>query len=354
MNKKIRLKDIAKMANVSVGTVDRVIHNRGEVAAESYNRVMGILEKTGYKPNLLARTLGAHKTFHIAAVVPNPEQDEYWHLSSDGIRQAGEEWSQYGVQAHTYYFDLYDQSSFREVTKKALDAHPDGILIAPIFYHESLEFFQACKAQDTPFVLFNNNLPDAGSLGFIGQDLYQSGRVGAELLHSHDKEPGTFAILHIYDDVHNSVHLYEKEKGFKSYFKEEAGRDFKVKSIDLNYTHEKTIEKELNELLADPHLKGLLVTTSKGASIVSKLLEKHGKNGIRLVAYDLLKENIRYLNAGIIDFLINQNSKRQAFIGISQLANHLLFRKTPPETHLFPLEIISKQNLKSYLSSGIH
>src|SRR5690606_6869232 len=121
-----------------------------------------------------------------------------------------------------------------------------------------------------------------------------------------------------------------------------------------NYTQEPTLEKDLNDLLSDKQLKGLLVTTSKGAFIVSKLLERHGKNGIRLVAYDRLKENLHYLNCGIIDFLINQNSKRQAFIGISQLANHLLFKKEAAATYLFPLEIISKQNLKSYLNSSIH
>ena len=229
-----------------------------------------------------------------------------------------------------------------------------GLLIAPIFYHETLPFFNRFESLGIPYVLFNTNIGEASSLSFIGQDLYQSGRVGAELLHGNDKQPGTFAILHVYDDVHNSIHLIEKEKGFKDYFEQEAGDGFRVKSIDLNYTHESTIEKELNDLLADPELKGLLVTTSKGAYIVSALLQKHGKNGVRLVAYDLLKENVHYLNAGIIDFLINQNSRRQAFIGIGQLANHLLFKKKAKENFLFPLEIITKQNLKSYLNSGVH
>lgn len=354
MNKKIRLKDIAKMANVSVGTVDRVIHNRGEVAPESYKKIVEILEKTGYKPNLLARTLGTHKTFRIAAIVPNPEQDEYWSLSADGIRQALEEWSQYGMQVILHHFDLYDKESFKERTRKALESKPDGILIAPIFNQEATRFFQECKNQKVPFVLFNNNVPDAEPLSFIGQDLYQSGRLGAELLLKNDGEPGTFAILHVYDDVHNSVHLYEKEKGFKDYFLEEAGSGFTVKSVDLNYTHQPTIEKELNDLLADDQLKGLLVTTSKGASTVSSLLEKHGKKGIRLVAYDLLQENVQYLKSGIIDFLINQNSNRQGFIGIRQLANHLLFKKQTAPTFLFPLEIISKENLESYLNTRLH
>lgn len=352
MNKKIRIKDIAKMANVSVGTVDRVIHKRGEVSAESYNKIMAILEKTGYKPNLIARTLGSNKTFRVAAVVPDPEQDEYWKMSYEGIIKAEEEWAEFGVQVQLLHFDLYDKNSFKGAMNEALNAKPDGIITAPIFHQESIEFFNLFRAYEIPFVVFNNNIPETKSLSFVGQDLYQSGAVGAELLHINQEDPGTYAILHIYDDIHNSVHLSEKEKGFKDYFA--SMKQCKVISVDLNLTHEATLEKELNDLLSNPELKGLLVTTSKGASIVSNMLEKHGKNGIRLVAYDLLQENLRYLNKGVIDFLINQNSRRQAFIGISQLANFLVFKKDASAEYLFPLEIITRQNLKSYLNSGAH
>ena len=146
MNKKIRIKDIAKMANVSVGTVDRVIHKRGEVSAESYNKIMAILEKTGYKPNLIARTLGSNKTFRVAAVVPDPEQDEYWKMSSEGIIKAEEEWAEFGVQVQLLHFDLYDKNSFKKAMNEALNAKPDGIITAPIFHQESIEFFNLCRA----------------------------------------------------------------------------------------------------------------------------------------------------------------------------------------------------------------
>ena len=39
---KIRIKDIAEQAGVSVGTVDRVLHNRGEVAEETKNKILEI------------------------------------------------------------------------------------------------------------------------------------------------------------------------------------------------------------------------------------------------------------------------------------------------------------------------
>ena len=48
----IRIVDIAKMAGVSVGTVDRVIHNRGRVSEENRKKVQAILEMVHYQPNL--------------------------------------------------------------------------------------------------------------------------------------------------------------------------------------------------------------------------------------------------------------------------------------------------------------
>mgnify|MGYP001295840560 CR=1 FL=1 len=57
----IRIVDIAKMAGVSVGTVDRVIHNRGRVSEENRKKVQAILEMVHYQPNLMARSLAASK-----------------------------------------------------------------------------------------------------------------------------------------------------------------------------------------------------------------------------------------------------------------------------------------------------
>ena len=45
----IRIVDIAKMAGVSVGTVDRVIHNRGRVSEENRKKVQTILEMVHYQ-----------------------------------------------------------------------------------------------------------------------------------------------------------------------------------------------------------------------------------------------------------------------------------------------------------------
>ncbi|RYE20651.1 MAG: LacI family transcriptional regulator, partial [Sphingobacteriaceae bacterium] len=52
----VRIKDIALKANVSTGTVDRVLHNRGNVNEKVKEKVLKIINEMNYEPNFIART----------------------------------------------------------------------------------------------------------------------------------------------------------------------------------------------------------------------------------------------------------------------------------------------------------
>ena len=60
-NKNYTIKDIARMAGVSAGTVDRVLHNRGDVSAASREKVQKVLDEIDYHPNMFAIGLAAKK-----------------------------------------------------------------------------------------------------------------------------------------------------------------------------------------------------------------------------------------------------------------------------------------------------
>ncbi|QNF34509.1 LacI family DNA-binding transcriptional regulator [Adhaeribacter swui] len=351
--KNIRIKDIAQLAGVSIGTVDRVLHNRGKVSEEALQKVLSTLREIDYKPNLIARTLGTKKVFRIAVIIPDPAQDEYWAQAHLGIQHAAVEWNQYDVKVETYFFDLYHHESFLQLTQAAHVNKPDGIVLAPIFYHEALHFLHQCQASKIPFVIFNTNLPEIHPLSFIGQNLFDSGRVAAELMSLGQTAPGAFTVLHVNEASENSIHLLDKQKGFEHFFKVKNQPDFKISALDINETEENQLQEHLQILLSDAEIKGLFVTTSKGTAAIAAILKKLNRTDIRLIGYDLLPENIQHLQAGTIDFLINQNSRHQTFLGIQHLANYLFLKKEPPATNLLPLEIISRENLNSYLGSAL-
>lgn len=351
--KNITIKDISKLAGVSTGTVDRVIHNRGRVSEDALKKVMEVMDGIDYRPNVIARTLGSNKTYRIAALVPDPAIDPYWAQSMSGIAQAESEWTKYGVVIEPFLFNQYEKNSFEAAAASVLKRNVAGILVAPLFYHEALPFFNKYRENGTPYVLFNTRIREAEPDCFIGQELYRSGRVGAELVAMGQPYPCSFAVLHIHEDIPNSPHLVEKERGFREYFIDQKKPGFEVRTLNLNDPDDPSFETQCQTLFNTKNLKGIFVSTSK-VYAVAALFQKMGVKGIRLVGYDLLDTNMQYLKSGQINFIINQNPKRQAFLGIEHLASSLVFKTHPPKNDLLPLEVITRENLQSYLNSHIH
>ena len=57
----LTMKDIAQLAGVSRGTVDRVLNNRGAVSPETAERIRSIMRAVNYTPNLAGKTLAIKK-----------------------------------------------------------------------------------------------------------------------------------------------------------------------------------------------------------------------------------------------------------------------------------------------------
>jgi len=92
MSKRVNIADVAREAGVSVQTVSRALNNKGEISAETRERVLGIVERLGYRPNTLARGLVTQKTSTLGLVVPdiaNPFFSEVARGAEDTAHGAG-------------------------------------------------------------------------------------------------------------------------------------------------------------------------------------------------------------------------------------------------------------------------
>lgn len=342
--KKYTIKDIAQLAGVSKGTVDRVIHNRGNVAKDVEQKVKALLTEINYQPNLIARNLKNNKVFTVGVLIPDPSMDPYWAVCMDGINSALAEFSAFDVRINTFLYDPTDTADFLKCNEELLQSGPDVILLVPLFYKEATSVLNRYQALNIKVGTFNNQIISSPA-SFIGQDLYQSGRIAAKLLHS-ISSTGDMAIIHIDEKYKNAVHMQEKEKGFKSYYDDLKGFENTILTCKVKYIE---TEDKLRDFLNDhPNLEGIFVTNSK-AFHVARLLESENKTHIKLVGYDLLSDNVNYLNNGTIDFLIHQNPRQQAYLGLKYLIEHLVFDKQIPEKFLLPIDIINSENVTPFL-----
>ncbi|WP_242202616.1 LacI family DNA-binding transcriptional regulator [Aestuariivivens insulae] len=346
--KKYTIKDIAQLAGVSKGTVDRVIHNRGKVSETALKKVNNILKEIDYQPNIIAQSLKKNKSCHLCILMPDPAIDPYWTPCLEGIEEAYNEFSPFGATVEHIYFNPFISDSFVKQSQLALKPNFDGVLLAPLFQKESITFINECDKIKKPYFLFNNDLKNADSQKFVGQDLFQSGRIGAKLVHATLKDNAEVAIIHIDEVFKNATHMQEKEKGFRSYFSELKDHNFTINTYKLKHRNANNLKKTIKYFIdTHPEISGFFATNSK-IHLLAALLNKNRKDTC-VVGYDLLPENIQFLKSGVIDYLIHQNPKRQAYLGVAFLADYLLFNKVIPNKNLIPIDIVNSENYMGYL-----
>lgn len=348
------VKEIARRANVSIATVDRVIHNRTGVAAKTREKINRIIKELDYQPNILASRLASRRVFHFATLIPGvSEETDFWQAPLSGIGQAEAEIKQYGVKVEKYFFDLNDKESFLKQAKRILQSQPDGILVAPSFIEESVWFAERCRQQNIPYVFINSDIPEQDNLCYIGPDLFHSGYLGARLT-SYGAGDGKVLIVNISKEMDNHHHLLRKEEGFRAWFSDHV-RPNEIIKTDIRETGYDSVEAVLSKVLKEhPDVRAVFVTNSR-VSTVAHYFERRAaqqksaqQKRVLLIGYDFLDRNIHYLEKNIIDFLICQKPDEQGYRGIRALYQSQVLGTPVEKVHFMPIDIITKENYAVY------
>lgn len=350
MKKPIRIKDIASKSGVSVGTVDRVIHGRGNVSPQKRKLVLEVMKELGYERNLIASALAYNKNFKIATLLPEPTIDPYWQAPLSGVTNALKTVQHYGVTSKLYFFNLFDPSSFIKKADEILNDAPDAILFAPLFLKESKRLLAQTKELGIPNIMVNTNIENANSLSYIGPDSYQSGVLAGRLLDFGHYKDATFIILNLAKGSTNAHHLLQKEKGFRDYFTNAKIDHIQVKKYDFEGFDQADKMKAFMQqvILQHPNLTGIFVTNSRAFKVVSSISDEQAAK-INIVGFDLLTQNLEYLKSNKINFLINQNSVQQGYWGIMSLFNHFILKQEVKKIQNLPLDIVVLENYTYYL-----
>jgi len=348
--KKARIKDIAELAGVSIGTVDRVLHKRGEVAEKTREKVVQIIKDLDYSPNVIARALKSKKKFKVVSLLPEPnEESAFWLKHPEGIMKAMDELDPFPIMLNQVTFDLLDEKDFQKKSDKVLSLSPDGVILAPIFKTQAIAFCNRLTNKHIPFVFIDGFIEETEFLSYTGEDIFQSGRVAGQLVDMVTPVSKDILIINIARNVRNVHHLNKRTQGFLSYFPQSGKNRGELISISIIDPVPASISKELKKVLArNPNVGSIFVTGSKSYKIAD-YLESEGIRSLNLIGYDLLERNVKYLKSGTIKFLIGQRPDEQTYKGVKKLFDFLSMDRIPDKMEYLPVDVVTSENVQFFL-----
>ncbi len=119
----VSIKDVAKIAGVSVATVSRVMNKNVFVKEETTKKVLDAIEKTGYKPNAIARSLKVKNTRSIGIIIPDISS----HFFPDVVRGIEDVANEFNYNIILCNTDL-DREKEKEYFDVLVEKQVDGIV----------------------------------------------------------------------------------------------------------------------------------------------------------------------------------------------------------------------------------
>lgn len=349
MARQIKIKDIAKMAGVSSGTVDRVLHNRGGVSESSKKTVERILAEVGYRYNIHTSAVSLTKEFNLVITTPSGVPGEYWGSIMSGIEHALKEFSDINIHCSQALYNQFDVYSCRSAFESVLEMSPDAVIIGPTFASETVRLCNELDKSEVPYVFVDSVIDGTSPVASYTTDQYACGHLLGRLLSSFTPSDAKFAICgtaRVGDERSNNTR--ERKKGFLAYFKE-TDRSGSVTEIRFSISNPKETEKLILDMMEkNPDIKGIAVLNSRGY-VVADILRRHGIDDIRLMSFDLTSNNVRCIQNESIAAVLCQRPELQGFFSVKSLIHWLLYRNADADRHhKMPIDVVFKENLPFY------
>ncbi|MBQ4184697.1 MAG: LacI family DNA-binding transcriptional regulator [Bacteroidales bacterium] len=348
MAKQVKIKEIAAMAGVSAGTVDRILHGRGNVSEAKRQAVEAVLEKVGYKFNIHTSAVSLKRGYHFVITTPLAGEGDYWASVIAGITEAVEEYADIQILVDYCYYDQFDELSCKNTFDSIPAMAPDGVIIGPTFRKETLSLCQALDKKNIPYIFVDAHIEGTNPIAsysvnqeacgaFLGRMILAGLHEGEKILlfrsgrRSEERSSNTLA----------------REKGLTEFLQKLGLGDQLVRAI---VPQTKDAEELILEALhSQPDVQYAIVLNSRGHAIASAIKQGQLTGKIQLLGFDLTRDNIKCLEEGTITALLCQRPQLQGFSALRRLISWLLYRsREEDERHFLPIDLVVKENLPYY------
>ncbi len=351
MSKNITITDVAKLAGVSKGTVDRVVHNRGEVSEKSAQKVRKAIQTLSYKPNLHATLLATKNERTIACLIPFNKEGEFWQRIHGHILAEENNLASLNLRLEFFRYDMNSLESFTETSGKLLESLPDGVIIAPLFMDAVKEVSNALVQRHIPFLYIDTNVEDdSHSLGYLGMPKLKSGYLCASLLTANCRKEDVdkVALIRVRrDSTGLSDPTAKRREGFVEYMTENFP-DCEISNVFISADDPEETEKTLTDFFTGSGIRFIAMLSSR-IHLISGFLDKYKIEGRRVIGFDALQSNLEMLAKGQADTIISQHLERFAKKAVEMMSDYLVMDKKPEDREIhMHMDILTALNLDSY------
>jgi simple sugar transport system substrate-binding protein len=234
----------------------------------------------------------------------------------------------------------------------AISSKADGIAVAIVDPNAFNEPVERALSQGIPVVSYNADAPASSNnkrLAYIGQDLFLSGQMMGQ--HIVNLVPSGDVVGFI--ATPGSLNIQPRIDGAKQAI-QASGKPINFTAIATGPTQAEELSRVEAYYLGHKNLKGMFAVDAGSTQSVAQIMEKYhlASQGIHGGGFDLLTKTLQEIQAGNLDFTIDQQPYLQGFLPVLQLFFYKLSAGlvSPVETDT-GLLFVTKNNVGPYLST---
>lgn len=323
---RLTIKEIADLAQVSRGTVDRVIHNRPNVKEEVRERVQKIIDKINYTPNVAGKVLANQNRPWVIGIIMPSTDNAFYRDVMEGILAAKKDFRDFGIISIVKEMEGYCVSEQLDYINELLDKKVNALAIVAIDDDLIRKKIDEISTK-IPVVTFISDVQQCNKLCFVGHNLEKGGRVAGELMGKLLGGKGSVAIITTSTELlaHNKRIL-----GFENKMKE-SYKEVNIVSIIENNDKDVTTFRMVSELLEkEKTINGLYSTTGLGMEGLGDALNLYDpEHKIKVVTFDYTPTTIELMKSGVIDFAIGQDPYNEGYLPLKILSEYLVKKIQP-------------------------
>lgn len=341
----VSIKQIADLAGVSRGTVDRALNDRYGIDPDLKARILKIATDLGYRSNRAGKMLSIRKSpLRIGVQMPSIGNDFFLDVEK-GLLTAAKTYEDFGLTLEIQTMKGFDAQTQVVQVRELVASGIHGLALVPINHPDVVQLLDELAEKNIPVITFNTDLTDGKRLGFVGNDYWRSGATAAGVLRLLCHQESASVVI-----LTGSVQMLghnQRILGFSQVIRQSCPN---IELLDVLETNDddQTAFELTQKLLARQPRPAALYLTAGGVSGAARAIEAAGCSGdIQVICHDLTEAEKQSLDRGTITVTIGQQPFDQGYKPIQYLFEYLLDGTLPPAETITSSEIYIREHFIS-------